>query len=247
MKVETPTRGMSLERKLPLLMTAVLLVVLAAVTVLLDREARRAAEVVASNKARENAASISGLLAQNGPAFANLLKTASRERSVQQLLHASQPSRRELDAAQRVLAALENKSLPSDSGLVSELRSPDGTMLVRSGDSSAHVGRPAGGAVSTGRDSLSIRSFYALGGRVYYWTSLPIRENGQRIGVIAQTPGSTTSLRPSLLSTRCRVRATRYFSPTAMAPCGLRLADTRFGRREIREWFAVTRRSITTR
>lgn len=70
--------------------------------------------------------------------------------------------------------------------MVSELWSADGSVIARAGDATAHQGRPSGGAVSTGSDSVTIGSFYATGAHVYYWATMPVTAEGRRVGTIAQ-------------------------------------------------------------
>jgi signal transduction histidine kinase len=184
--METTARGMSLERKLPLLMTGVLLVVLAAGVLVLDRELRRSAEVISATKLKENTIAIGKLIEGSGASFASAVRPFTRDNDVITVLRDPTPSRRTLIRVQNRLAGLENHSLPQDSGLVSELWKGDGTVLLRSGDSTAHLGRPAGEAVSTGPDAVSIGTFYSLNGRVYYWVTTPILDKGTRIGTLAQ-------------------------------------------------------------
>ena len=177
---------MSLERKLPLLMTAVLLVVLIAGVLVLDREVRRTAEVVAAEKVKQTTSTIARLIEQNPAAFATSLRGITRDPDVIRFLTSDTQSKRQIQAVRRMLAALQIRALPTDSGLVTELWSTDGRVVVSTGDSATHLGRPASGAVPTGSDSLSIGKLYQLGGRVYYWTTMQIRQDGTRIGVIAQ-------------------------------------------------------------
>ena len=184
--MDSPIKGMSLERKLPLLMTAVLLIVLLAGVLVLDREVGRAAEVVAVNKVREATDQIAGLISQTTVNLSTSMRPVTRATAVRRVLRSPSPSRRDLNAARLLLIGLPNRALPGDSGLITELWGADGRVILRTGDSLAHTGRPAGGAVSTGRDSLSIGSFYESGGRVYYWATMPVTDGGRRIGVLAQ-------------------------------------------------------------
>ena len=177
---------MSLERKLPLMMTAVLLIVLVAGVLVLDRDVSRANEVVAANKVKETTDQIARLIESNGPNFANLVRPLARDNAILRVLRSPSPTWRELRAAQRVLAGLQTRALPADSGILSELRSASGRVLVQSGDTATHRDRPAVAAVSTSADSVSIGAFYSSGGRVYYWSTAPIMDRGRRIGVFAQ-------------------------------------------------------------
>jgi signal transduction histidine kinase len=177
---------MSLERKLPLLMTVVLLIVLVAGVLVLDREVTRANEVVAANKVKETADQIARLISSNGRNFAALARPLARDNAILKVLRSPSPTWRELRAAQRVLAGLQTRPLPADSGILSELRSATGRVLLQSGDTTTHRDRPAVAAVSTSADSVSIGAFYPSGGRVFYWSTVPIMERGRRIGVFAQ-------------------------------------------------------------
>ena len=177
---------MSLERKLPLLMTVVLLIVLIAGVLVLDRDVSRANEVVAANKVKETTDQIAQLISGNGRNFAALARPLARDNSILKVLRSPSPHWRELRAARLVLAGLQTRALPADSGILSELRSATGRVLVQSGDTTTHRDRPAVAAVSTSGDSVSIGALYSSGGRVFYWSTVPIMERGRRIGVFAQ-------------------------------------------------------------
>jgi signal transduction histidine kinase len=177
---------MSLERKLPLLMTAVLLVVLAAGVVVLERELRRSAEVLSANKLKENAITIAKLVEQSGPGLANTLKSFTRDSEVTRILSAPVVSRSDRALLRSKLVTLDSRAATQDSGLISELWAVDRSVLATTGDSTVHIGRPAGGAVSIGRDSISIGTFYSQNGRVYYWATMPINNSSRRVGTLAQ-------------------------------------------------------------
>ncbi|MEO8193546.1 MAG: HAMP domain-containing sensor histidine kinase [Gemmatimonadales bacterium] len=175
--------GVSLQRKLPLLMTAVLLVILAGGVLLAYREVRVSAELVAVHRVQEVADQIARLVETSGPRLGERLRPIAADSTVLRALTSPQPSTSDLNAVRQNLTYLET---PADSALVSELWSADGRVLVTTGDSLSHRGRPTGAAVSTGRDSVSIGAFYSIDARVYYWSSLPVTMEGRRVGTLAQ-------------------------------------------------------------
>lgn len=179
------THGMSIERKLPLLLTGVLLVVLLAGILVLNREVGRAAAVVAADKVKQTTATIAKLLDQNPNATAQALREVVRDETLLHVLESRSPSRADIAAVRRLLASLGSRVLPQDSGLVSELWRSDGTVVARSGDTASGGDRPTMGAVAVG-SSVSVGSLYTSGGRVYYWSTMPVVEDGQRLGTIAQ-------------------------------------------------------------
>lgn len=176
---------MSIERKLPLLMTGVLLVVLAAGVVVVDREGRRASAAVNSNKLQQTSVTIGGLIAQTGPRIGLALRPIARDTTVLRVLASEKPSRRDLAVVQDMLDDLSKPNVANDSGLVTELRAVDGHVIVRAGDPGATHDRPFG-SVASGRDSTSIGSLYQSGGRIYYWATVPVILDGRRVGMLAQ-------------------------------------------------------------
>lgn len=178
-------RGMSLERKLPLLMTGVLLMVLTAGVVVVDREGRRATAVVNSNKLQQSSATIAGLIAQTGPRIGLALRPIARDTTVLRVLTSEKPSRSDLAVVQDMLDDVSKPNIAIDSGLVSELRASDGRVIATSGDPRDQHDRPFG-SVAIGRDSTAIGSLYQSGDRVYYWATIPVTQDGRRVGLLAQ-------------------------------------------------------------
>lgn len=176
-------RGMSLERKLPLLMTAVLLVILGGGVLLAYREIRRAAEILLTDRLQDFT---DGLAVAAGGApgrIAEQLREVARDPVVRRVLTTQAPARADLATVTELLADLE---LPGDSGLVSELWSADGRVIASYGGDRSNDSRPSTAAVVTGPDSLSMGAFYASGDRVYYWDTRPVVSEGARVGTIAQ-------------------------------------------------------------
>jgi signal transduction histidine kinase len=176
---------MSIERKLPLLLTGVLLVVLLAGILVLNREVGRAAAVVAADKVKQTTATIARLLDQNPNATAQALREVVRDEALLRVLESPSPSRADIAAVRRLLASLGSRVLPQDSGLVSELWRTDGSVVARSGDTASGSDRPRMGAVAVG-STVSVSSLYTSGGRVYYWSTMPVVEDGRRVGTVAQ-------------------------------------------------------------
>ena len=110
---------MSLERKLPLLMTAVLLVVLVTGVLVVDREVRRAAQVVTAHKVDEASASIAHLLEGNGPRVAESLGPAARDSEIVRALVSPKPSAADLATLRSRLNSLSTPLQPADSSLLS--------------------------------------------------------------------------------------------------------------------------------
>jgi signal transduction histidine kinase len=174
---------MPLERKLPLLMTAVLLVMVAAGILVVDHESRRANEVVSTRRLQDVSTKIAGLIASSRPVLATRLRTALADTAVQRVLLAEKPTA--ADSA-KISAFLARLALPSDSGLVSEIWTPAGSVVATSGDESAYGDRPSLPPQAAAVDSLSIGPFFASAGRVYYWSAMPITMGKRVIGTIAQ-------------------------------------------------------------
>ena len=177
---------MSLERKLPLLMIAVLLVVLVTGVLVVDREVRQAAQVVTAHKVDEASSSIAHLLEGNGPRVSEAMGPVTRDSAVVRALTALTPSAADLAAVRRRLNSLSTPLQPADSSLLSEVWTADGRVLARGGDTSVLTRRPPVRAVTSGRDAVTLGSFYASGGRVYYWATMPVVADGRKVGTIAQ-------------------------------------------------------------
>jgi len=178
-----PVKGMSLERKLPLLMTGVLLAILLAGVLLSYREVRRAGDVVITRRVEEVTDLLASMTSTSRPRLAERLRAVAVTPVVQRALKARPPASRDLTAVKDILSSL---ATPADSGLISELWASDGRVIARVGDANSQRDRPLTGAVTTGPDSIAIGAFYRSGGRVYYWTTMPITSEGLRVGTLAE-------------------------------------------------------------
>ena len=176
-------RGISLERKLPLLMTAVLLTILGGGVLLAYREIRRAAEVVATSRMRDLTDVLATATGGSVPRTGERLRDVAREDAVHRVLTSRTPGRADIEA---VREAFDDLPTSADSGLVTELWASDGRIVLAQGGERLDVSRPATSGVVTGPDSLSTGEFYESNGRVYYWFTRPVVQDGRRIGTIAQ-------------------------------------------------------------
>jgi signal transduction histidine kinase len=176
-------KGMSLERKLPLLMTGVLLALLAGGVLFSYREVRRASEVLSAGRLRDFTDGLAGSTTVSIPRLAAQFREVAREPVVRRALTSKRLSGAELA---NVKTNLRKLSTPADSGIVTELRSADGRVIASVGETANEDSRPPTAAVVTGPDSLAIGSFYESGGRVYYWNTRAVVAESGRIGTIAQ-------------------------------------------------------------
>jgi signal transduction histidine kinase len=172
-----PLRALSLERKLPLLMIAVLAVVLAVSLFLTYGTLTRAAEGAARERigraARQLATSAQAAMLQR----VTQLRELTRDTAVLRVLRVPGSN------TGRVARALVRVQPPSDSAsLPVELWDAGGRRV-------AHVGPdlPAGSRrppAPTGGATLG--PMYASGERVYFWITAPVIDGGRQVGYVAQ-------------------------------------------------------------
>lgn len=174
-------RGMSLEKKLPLLMTSVLLAILGAGVFFAYRETRRASELVTAARLRDVADGLAHATGTSIPRLALQFREVTRDPAVRNALAARRASPADMV---EIGEALRTLSAASDSGVTTELWMSDGTVLARIGDPRAEV-QPMS-AIVTGPDSLAVSAFYESGGRVFYWVTRTVADASGRLGTIAQ-------------------------------------------------------------
>ena len=176
-------RGLSLERKIPLLMTAVLVIILGGGVFLAYREVRRASEVVMVDRLQGFTNGLATAAGASLPRLSGPLRDVARNPAVQRVLTDPTPSASDLRTVNELLAELP---LPADSGMVSELMDTSGRVVASVGEKPAGDSRPAYGGVVTSPDSIAMGGFYESNGRVYYGTTRPVTRDGTLIGTIAQ-------------------------------------------------------------
>ncbi len=197
-----PRSSLPLERKLPLLILALLGVVVIASLSVSYYEIRHSAELSAADRLSGLSHSTASLSEQNTAVRLTQMRRVARDDAVRGALASpSQP----LDAAARhALATLI--LAPADTVVPAELWTPDGML----------VGAPPGGlvlpteaqaarneilATASGNDSGRMTRLYAAGTRASTWAVVPVRQNGAVLGYVVQerristTPQSLQPLR----------------------------------------------------
>ena len=200
-------RQLSLEQKLPLLMTAVLVVVLTVSLALTERTLTRSARDAVAVRLARATQQLATSVARGADQRAALQHAVASDSAIRRLLRSAtdsnrsntsgQPSSAAVDAAILAAArtALDRLTAATDSGLPIELWSAAGRRLLRLGKDSLSVTEAAPPEVASSRtadnvtpraDSARVSEFYVSHGRVFFEIALPIYENGQRIGYITQ-------------------------------------------------------------
>lgn len=203
---------MSLERKLPLLMTALLVAVLAASLFLTHRTLARNAELAARERltsaVRQVAAAAEPATAQRLARLRELAAAGALRRALAGV--PSEPGLRRLPADTTLPAGSDTASqtaeartalarflLPADTAVTIELRDADGGRVTwigpdREVESRTRALALAGELVNdaptgTGSDSARYGPLYTSDGKVYYWSVTPVVDGGRRVGwVFAQ-------------------------------------------------------------
>ncbi len=177
---------MSLEKKLPLMMSAVLLVILAVGVTLAYQEVSGAAEDLARQRIRQVASQLSDLVAAGQPRTARILGSVATDPSVIAVLHEQSPGPETLAQAN---AALAKVITPGDSGVGNAVIDSRGRVVIssRTSDMGPQWSEGVVEDLSTPASQEVITSpFYLSNGRTYYSTILPVTSGGVRIGTVAQ-------------------------------------------------------------
>ncbi len=194
---------MSLERKLPLLVIAILVATLAAAVALAYREVRRAAEYAAGVRIQTASRQLASLSATSIAQRAKLLRDAAENTAVKQAV--ASPSMHFDTAATSteraaVTAALRHLAAPGDSMLAIELWTAVGQLVQSIGNlptvpasaDDAHQSFliPGHGAPQTvmpnDTNAHFLPFFAARDNEVYYWQTIAVLDAGDRVGWIAQ-------------------------------------------------------------
>jgi signal transduction histidine kinase len=207
---------MPLERKLPLLVIAVLIATLATAVALAYREVRQSAELAASARIRTASRQLASLSAAALSAHAKLMHDAARSPAIRTALvkalakaptqatatlpELAPTSAPDATPASPAAAVLHRLVLPSDSTLAIELWSADGQLIDSIGgppesgtpgsdrpQSFTIPGRRAPQTMMPSGDSANFLPFFeGRDGRVYYWMTVAVLDHGTRVGWIAQ-------------------------------------------------------------
>ena len=196
-------RALSLEHKLPLLMTAVLVAILAASLFLTYRTLTRSAEAAAAERLARAARQVASTVEAAMRARLALLHQVGREPAVRRALvraervpESSPLTAAELMDAQRSLARL----VGPDSSLPAELWDARGRRLISLGGESAlddrweaahRLSAPLpelveGAPVGPPGARRGIGPMYGVGSAVFFWAVAPVEIDGRHLGYVAQ-------------------------------------------------------------
>ena len=188
----TPRRGaLSLEHKLPLLMTAVLAAVLGASLLLTYRTLARGAEDAAQTWLRGAAQQLALSAEQGTSTRARLMRRVASAEPVRAAL------RGENVAPAAVDAMLDSLRTPADSGLALELWSAEGRRVhVSHGELPPRgvapaLASPEPGIAAPARgllrpDSVHLGAFEVVDGRIFFWATTPVTSGGRILGYVRQ-------------------------------------------------------------
>ncbi|HVE78476.1 MAG TPA: ATP-binding protein [Gemmatimonadaceae bacterium] len=187
-------RTLSLERKLPILMTALLAVILAASLVLTYRTLTRSAESAARERLTRAARQVATTVERATHEQAAVLREMAADDAIRARLRGA--ARDTAGAERRARGALARLLRPADSSLAAELWDAQGRRLTfvgpdrrRSGANAPRIEALAGAEPGAGpADSGAVRfgPMYGEGGRVYFWGVAPVLEKGARLGYVAR-------------------------------------------------------------
>ncbi|MGQ0715311.1 MAG: sensor histidine kinase [Gemmatimonadaceae bacterium] len=180
-------RSLSLEHKLPLLMTAVLLIVLAASLALAYGTLTRSTEERANQRLREAVEQVSATAEASVRNRAQRLREVARDPAIRAAIDDRTPAA--ADAARRALLEL---AASVDSGFPIELWGELGEPLVSTIPSVAR--RPLSESVfrelipqpGNAADSVRFSSLHRVGDRVMFWGVAPVERDGRTVGYVAQ-------------------------------------------------------------
>lgn len=177
---------MSLERKLPLMMSAVLLLILAVGVTLAYRQVRNAAEEFAQQRIKQVAKEIGALVSGSNPRNAKLLGTAANDPAVVALLEGTLTSP---DAIANASTALARAIMPGDSGVSVALMAPNGRVVAESKSSDMPSRVSEVDEEDRTRETLnhlSTSPFFVTGGRVFFTMVYPVLVRGAQVGTISE-------------------------------------------------------------
>jgi len=175
--------GLSLERKLPLLITALLVATLAAGVAFGYRDFRRSSVRGARDRLELIPRQLSALAVPGITQRRTTLMAAAADPALPAFLAAPTPA-----ARAAATAALQRLRVPNDSALLVLLDRRQRPVLV--------LGDPPGGGALTldgplpgGEglpDSAGLGSFVAIGARPYFWNAAAVRQGGALLGQVAE-------------------------------------------------------------
>ncbi|MFI5243011.1 MAG: hypothetical protein ACHQRL_08385, partial [Gemmatimonadales bacterium] len=183
-----------LGRKLPLLISGLILLVLAAASGAAYVEVERSAWTTAKERVVSLAEQLANLTSGSIVARGAMMKRAATDTAVRRMLRSRGTGI--LDTTRGVSEALERLAVPTDSAGVIEIWDGAGHTRARFAGRIARVADTADDAQRTrlasresgagGLDSVRTGAFYVRGDSVYAWYALPISDGGLATGFVAQ-------------------------------------------------------------
>jgi signal transduction histidine kinase len=184
---------MSLERKLPLLMTAVLATVLTVALALTYRSLSASAEASAHERLLQAAQGIGGSIEAALRDRASRLHQLTRDSAF--VAAVQRRDQRGLDAELRKFRGASDSTLPLEiwnaRGERIALLGPDQRLAERSASTKPWLDAEIANAAT--RDSASFSPLYEANGRVYFWAFAPIRRGPDLLGYVLQLRRTTGS------------------------------------------------------
>jgi signal transduction histidine kinase len=182
----TARNGMSLEKKLPLMMSAVLLLILAVGVTLAYRQVRNAAEEFAQQRVKQVTKELANLVSASQPRTAKVLLTAGADPAVLEALGSATPSPGTLAKA---TDALTRVMIPGDSGVAITLTGQNGRIVAES--KSADMSATSTQVEAEDRSSEALNGivtspFFVNDGRVFYKVTAPVISHGVQVGAVSQ-------------------------------------------------------------
>jgi signal transduction histidine kinase len=194
---------MSLERKLPLLVIAVLVATLATSVGLAYREVRHSAELAAGARIQTASRQLASLSSLSVTQRAKLLHQVAENPSVRRAVASPTAQPDTTTSAPNhtdAYAALRRLVLPTDSTLAIELWSADGQLIDSvggppatprsTGDTQKSFPIPGNGTPQTtmpkGSNAQFLPFFVARDNQVYYWLTIAVIDAGKHVGWIAE-------------------------------------------------------------
>ncbi|MEO5904984.1 MAG: ATP-binding protein [Gemmatimonadaceae bacterium] len=177
---------MSLEKKLPLMMTAVLLLIIGVGVTLAYRYVNAAAQQVAQERVKQVATQLADLLAAGGPRNSKILGTVATDPAVIASLTVSESSKATVSKATE---ALDNAVAAGDSGVGTALISTNGRVVASARTSDMGPAWTEGIEQDLSRsvnEGISTGPFYESDRRIFYTMVYPVVSAGVRLGSVIQ-------------------------------------------------------------
>jgi signal transduction histidine kinase len=182
----TARKGMSLEKKLPLMMSTVLLLILAVGVTLAYTQVRNAAEQFAQQRVKQVAKDLANLVSASQPRTAKVLATAGADPAVLEALGSPRPAPATIAKASDALA---RAITPGDSGVAISLAEPNGRIVAesKSSDMSATSTQvDAEDRSSQVMNGVVTSPFFVANGRVFFKITSPVMARGVQVGTISR-------------------------------------------------------------